>query len=66
MNAVEVYKKKIRINAMSLIDSGLDVEISCEPIEELTPEDKEDLRHLRINPINGALFDDRDYPELFG
>lgn len=29
-------------------------------LKNLTDQEKEDLSHLRINNINGALFDDRE------
>lgn len=57
MNAVKLFEEKTK-NAQFSIDS--DGTISFGFIEELTPQDIEDLSHLRINNINGIMFDDRE------
>ena len=55
MNAVKVFKNKIK--GIKRIDSNGNIEFE---IGELSEEEIEDLKHLRINNINGAIFDDRE------
>lgn len=55
MNAVKVFRNKVKgIKSISLCG---DIEFE---IGELSEEEKEDLKHLRINNINGIIFDDRE------
>ena len=55
MNAVKVFEKKIK--GIKCINSNGNIEFE---IEELSEEEIEDLKHLRINNINGVIFDDRE------
>ena len=55
MNAVKVFKNKIK--GIKRIDSNGDIEFE---IGELSEEEIEDLKHLRVNNINGVIFDDRE------
>ena len=55
MNAVKVFKNKIK--GIKRIDSNGNVEFE---IGELSEAEIEDLKHLRVNNINGVIFDDRE------
>ena len=55
MNAVKVFKNKIK--GIKRIDSNGNIEFE---IGELSEEEIEDLKHLRVNNINGVIFDDRE------
>ena len=55
MNAVEVFKNKIK--GIKHIYSNGNIEFD---IGELSEEEIEDLKHLRVNNINGVIFDDRE------
>ena len=55
MNAVKVFKSKFK--GIKSISSNGNIELE---MEELSEEEKEDLKHLRINNINGIIFDDRE------
>ena len=55
MNAVKVFKNKIK--RIKRIDSNGNIEFE---IGELSEEEIEDLKHLRVNNINGVIFDDRE------
>ena len=55
MNEVKVFKSKVK--GIKSISSSGNIEFE---IGELSEEEKEDLKHLRINNINGVIFDDRE------
>ena len=55
MNAVKVFKNKI--NGIKCINLNGNIEFE---IRELSEEEIEDLKHLRVNNINGVIFDDRE------
>lgn len=55
MNAVRLFKSKI-IGIKSISNNG-DIIFDTEPLRE---QDIEDLSHLRMNVVNGDLFDDRE------
>ena len=55
MNAVKVFKNKIK--GIKRIDLNGNIEFE---IWELSEEEIEDLKHLRVNNINGVIFDDRE------
>lgn len=55
MNAVKVFKSKFK--GIKSISSNGNIELE---MGELSEEEKEDLKHLRINNINGIIFDDRE------
>ena len=55
MNAGEVSKNQIK--GIKRIDSNGNIEFE---IGELSEEEIEDLKHLRVNNINGVIFDDRE------
>lgn len=55
MNAVEVFKNKIK--GIKHIYSNGNIEFDT---GELSEEEIEDLKHLRVNNINGVIFDDRE------
>lgn len=57
MNAVELFASKIK----GIKNISMDGIITFD-MEELTEQDVEELSHLRINNINGVLFDDRERP----
>jgi hypothetical protein len=57
MNAVKLFNKKINGAGFSIT---LDGKAKFHLSEELTPEEIEDLSHLRLNNITGVLFDDRE------
>lgn len=57
MNAVRLFQSKIK-GVKSISSDGT---ITFDT-EDLTKEDIEELSHLRINNINGVLFDDREKP----
>ena len=57
MNAVKLFTSKIK--GIESISSDGTITFST---EELTEQDMEDLSHLRMNVINGVLFDDREHP----
>lgn len=57
MNAVRLFQSKIK-GVKSISSDGT---ITLD-MEDLTEEDMEELSHLRINNINGILFDDREKP----
>lgn len=63
MNAVklfdEIMKNTDKVESIDLkgfINTG---EINIK-LKNLTEKEKEDLNHLRMNNINGAMFDDRE------
>lgn len=56
MNAAKLFNEKIDGATFKVLSDGT-VEFGLS--EELTPEEIEDLSHLRINKI-GVLFDDRE------
>lgn len=58
MNAVKVFKDKIKESDIYFSSDG---KITF-TLDKLTEEEKEDLSHLRMNVMNGQLFDDREYP----
>ena len=55
MNAVRLFQSKIK-GVKSISSDGT---ITFD-MEDLTEKDMEELSHLRINNINGILFDDRE------
>ena len=55
MNAVKVFKNKI--NGIKCINLNGNIEFE---IRELSEEEIEDLKHLRVNNINGVILDDRE------
>ena len=55
MNAVKVFKNKIK--DIKCINQNGNIEFE---IGELNEEEIEDLKHLRVNNINGVIFDDRE------
>lgn len=55
MNAVKIFKNKIK--GIKCINSNGNIEFE---IGELNEEEIEDLKHLRVNNINGVIFDDRE------
>ena len=55
MNAVKVFKNKIK--GIKCINQNGNIEFE---IGELSEEEIEDLKHLRVNNINGVIFDDRE------
>ena len=55
MNAVKVFKNKIK--GIKRIDLNGNIEFE---IWELSEEEIEDLKHLRVNNINGVIFGDRE------
>ena len=55
MNAVKVFKNKIK--GIKRIDSNGNIEFE---IGELSEEEIEDLKHLRVNNINGVISADRE------
>lgn len=55
MNAVKVFKNKIK--GIKRIDLNGKIEFD---LGELSEEEIEDLKHLRVNNINGVIFDDRE------
>lgn len=57
MNAIKLLQSKI-IGVKSIDSDG---NIIFET-EELTEQDIEELSHLRVNVVNGVLFDDRERP----
>ena len=57
MNAVRLFQTKIKGIKSISSDGAITFDT-----EDLTKEDIEELSHLRINNINGVLFDDRDKP----
>lgn len=59
MNAVKVFKEKINEAKNICISLNGDITFT---VDELTEEEIEVLSHLRMNAMNGALFDDREYP----
>ena len=56
MNAIRLLQSKI-IGVKSIDSDGIIFET-----EELTEQDIEELSHLRVNVVNGILFDDRERP----
>ena len=54
----KLFEKKINEATNITIDSNGNVAFT---ISELTEEEREVLSHLRLNTMNGALFDDREY-----
>lgn len=56
MNAIRLLQSKI-IGVKSIDSDGIIFET-----EELTKQDIEELSHLRVNVVNGTLFDDRERP----
>lgn len=56
MNAIRLFQSKI-IGVKSIDSDGIIFET-----EELTEQDIEELSHLRVNVVNGILFDDRERP----
>ena len=63
MNAVklfnEITKNPEKVESIDLEKFMNDGELSIK-LKNLTDQEKEDLNHLRINNINGILFDDRE------
>lgn len=57
MNAVKLFNEKIHGAGFSIT---LDGKAKFHLSKELTPEEIEDLSHLRLNNITGVLFDDRE------
>ena len=55
MNAVRLFQNKVK-GIKSISSDGT---ITFD-MDELTQQDVEELSYLRINNINGILFDDRD------
>ena len=55
MNAVKVFKNKIK--GIKCINQNGNIEFE---IGELSEEEIEDSKHLRLNNINGVIFDDRE------
>lgn len=60
MNAVKIFRNKVK--SIKSINSCGNIEFET---EELSEEEKEDLKHLRINNINGVIFDDREKINYF-
>lgn len=63
MNAVKLFKEITKnpekVESIDLEKFMNDGELSIK-LKNLTDQEKEDLNHLRINNINGILFDDRE------
>lgn len=57
MNAAKLFNEKINGATFKVLSDGT---VQFGLSEELTPEEIEDLSHLRISNINGVLFDDRE------
>ena len=55
MNAVRLFQSKIK-GVKSISSDGT---ITLD-MEDLIKEDMEELSHLRVNIVNGVLFDDRE------
>ena len=55
MNEVKVFKNNIK--GIRYINSNGNIEFE---IGELSKEEIEDLKHLRVNNINGVILDDRE------
>lgn len=56
MNAAKLFNEKINGATFKVLSNGT---VQFGSLEELTPEEIEDLSHLRIS-INGIVFDDRE------
>ena len=57
MNAAKLFNEKINGATFKVLSDGT---VQFGLSEELTPEEIEDLSHLRLNNITGELFDDRE------
>ena len=56
-NAAKLFNEKINGATFKVLSDGT---VKFGLSEELTPEEIEDLSHLRISNINGVIFDDRE------
>ncbi len=63
MNAVKVFRNVMsnpeKVESMDLQEFLTTGNINFK-LKNLTDQEKEDLNHLRISNINGAIFDDRE------
>lgn len=59
MNAVKLFREKVKNAEFNISSDGT---ISFIFLEKMTPQEMEDLSHLRISNVNGILFDDREKP----